>query len=464
MEMRDMMQQSRLYKKTSTKQIVQPDLLKDPVKKLFSKYLIPSISATLVTSIYILVDTMMVGKGVGAMGIAALNLLLPVFSLFYGTGLLFGVGGSVLFSISKGRNDERAAQEYFTGAALCAAMASAVYVIGFHVFFDPVTAWLGRKEATDHLVREYGRILVSAAPVFLFSSFLQAFIRNDKAPKLAMAGVISGGVTNIILDYLFIFPMDMGMAGAVIASVIGTVLTILILSTHFFSPVNTLRLVKGFHVKKIREVFLNGLSSFLIDLSSGIIIFLFNIQLLAYKGDIGVVVYGIISNSALVVSSVCNGIAQAAQPVWAANFGAGNQKRVLQTRRLGEISVGLAGLLFVAVGLLMPSVMVELFVEPTPEIMAMAVPAVRIYFISFLGMGFNLLFSAYFQSVLKPGFALLICLLRGLVLNGILVFILPVFFGVEGIWMTMVATEFVTLAAGIWLMHRNQNMYQNIHK
>lgn len=424
----------------------QLNLLETPVEKAFRHYLIPAISATLVTSIYILADTMMIGRGVGAIGMAALNLILPLFSLFFATGLLFGVGGGVLMSVSIGKGEEQKARQYFTAAFLGAAFFAVCYLVGCHLFFDPLTAFLGRNESMDAYVTGYGRVLVSGAPLFVFSSFLQAFVRNDKKPKLAMAAVISGGVTNVVLDYVFIFIIPMGMAGGAIATVIGSGVTVVILCSHFFSAQNSLRLVPLGNIRQIGQVFANGLSSFIMDMSSGVIILLFNRQLLAYAGDLGVVVYGVVSNSALVVNSICNGIGQAAQPLLATNCGAGKKERVLKTRRCAEKTVGVAVVILCLLGMAMPDVLTTMFVEPTEEILSMASVAVRIYFLSFLGLGFNMVYSAYFQSIMKPAYALVICLLRGMILNGILVFVLPMIWGVNGIWATMVVTEFITLA------------------
>ena len=427
------------------------NLLEDNVRALFLKYLIPSVSATFVTSIYILADTVMIGRGVGAVGIAALNLLLPLFSLFFGTGVLLGVGGGVLFSISKGKGEEQEAKGYFTVGFVCAVLFSLFYVAGGFLFFEPVTTFLGNNESMSELVEQYGRILVAGAPAFLFSAFLQAFVRNDKAPKVAMAAVISGGVSNVVLDYIFIFPMKMGMAGAAAATVIGSLVTILILLSHFFSPSNTLKFAGKLSIGKAGKVISNGVSSFLIEMSGGIIIFLFNRQLLAYVGNLGVVVYGIISNSALIVSSVSNGIAQAAQPLMAVNFGAGNEKRIRETRKYALSAEFVSGILFMAAGLFFPHVITEIFVEPDETILTQAIPAVRVYFLSFTAMGANLLFSTYFQSVMKPLYALVICLLRGIVLSGSLVFLLPAVFSVNGIWLTMPVTEFLTLAVCVLL-------------
>ena len=257
----------------------QTDMLKAPIRSVFFSYLAPSVSATLVTSIYILADTMMIGRGVGASGIAALNLLLPLYSAYYGFGMMCGVGGSVLFGFSRGKGDEEAAKGYFTTALLLAVLLAAASIGLCAAFFDPLLILLGDTPSLNPYSVPYGRVLVAGSPVFVFSSFLQAFVRNDGAPKLAMAGVISGGVTNVILDYVFIFPLGQGMAGAALATVMGTCLTVLILCTHFFSKENHLKLAGGFSLKRAFAVASNGLASFILEMSGGFVTFIFNRQL-----------------------------------------------------------------------------------------------------------------------------------------------------------------------------------------
>lgn len=423
----------------------QVNLLEDPVNKLFARYLLPSISATMVTSIYILADTLMIGRGVGAIGIAALNILLPLFSLFFATGMLFGAGGGILLSVSKGKMNDLAANQYYMSAFLMAVVMSAVYTVLGQVFFTPVTRFLGSNETMAPYVEEYGRILISGAPAFLFSSFYQVFVRNDKAPKIAMTAVVSGGVFNIILDYILIFSMKMGMAGAAAATVTGSALTLVILLTHLVSKENTLRFVAGAHIGQAAEVVKNGISSFLLDMCNGVVTFLFNRQILSIAGELGVVVYGIISNSSYIASSVNNGISQAVQPILATNFGAGKKERLTKVRQLAERTALISGAVFAVTGLLVPALVTEAFVKPDPEILAMAVPAVRIYFLSFAAMGMNVLYTTWFQSVMKPAAALKICLLRGIVLNSFLVFLFPVFMGITGVWAVMPVTEALTL-------------------
>ena len=434
----------------------QINMLESPVRQVFSSYLVPSISATLVTSIYILADTMMIGRGVGGSGIAAMNILLPLYNTYFGIGMMCGVGGSVLFGFSRGRGDEKRARSYFT-TALCMvlALASAFLVLG-RIFFTPIINFMGNTPLLNEYTVPYGTVLTTAAPMFALSTFLQAFVRNDGAPKLAMAGVISGGVTNVILDYIYIFIMKWGMGGAALATATGTTLTVLILSSHFFSKNNHLKLEFGNGWKHVPEIFGNGLASLILEVSNGFVMLLFNRQLLTYVGEIGITVYGIITNTALVASSVSNGIAQAVQPLLSANFGAGNTARVGEARKMGIRTGFIVGLIFTAVGMLFPVQLSCLFLEPTPEILTMAVPAIRLYFLGFLVSEWNIISGTYFQATVRPRSSLTLTLLRGVILNSVFVFLLPALFGVDGIWLAVTVSEFITAFAAFCFMKKEK--------
>lgn len=441
----------------------QPNLLNDNVKKLFFRYLIPSVSATLVTSIYVLADTIFIGKGISDTAVAALNIIIPLFSLYFGTGLLFGVGGSVLLSVAKGQGDEKKANTYFTVAFIANAIVSLVFLLVNLVAFDKIAYLLGASETTISYIREYGMYFIWGIPFFCFSSFLQAFVRNDKAPKLSMIAVISGGVINIIIDYVFIYILDMGMGGASLATVLGSVVACIILSTHFFTKSNTLHFIKqGLHLRYFGDVMKNGFSSFLIEMSSGIVIFIFNNQVLHYIGDVGVTVYSIISNTAIIVSSLSNGISQAAQPMLAVNYGAGKYDRIHQVKRLGLVLSFVTGTIFAVIGLCFPEFIVGLFVHPSQEVQKLAPMAIQMYFISFILMVPNIFYSNYFQSTLQPIYALIICVLRGLILSGVLVYILPIIFGIKGIWLTMIFVECITLAVIITFVFREKRHKETV--
>lgn len=429
------------------------DLTKDSTKKLFFRYLLPSISATLVTSIYILADSIMIGKGVGAVGIAALNIVLPLFTLFFGTGLLFGVGGSVLMSIANGSNDPVLGKQYFTTSVFSVTVISVILVALLELAFKPVLYFLGATDVTYALASEYGRILVAGAPIFMFSALLQAFVRNDKDPNLSMIAVVSGGVSNIILDYIFIYRFQWGMRGGAIATVIGSTLTCGILLAHFFKKSNQLKLIKhGFSLQRFGKIVTSGLSSFLIEIANGIVTCLFNIQLVRYIGEIGITVYSIIANSSFIVMSLANGVAQASQPILAVNFGAGKNKRVNEVKYLGLITTTIIGVAIVALGALFPGVITGMFVHTTEEILALSIPAIRMYIIAFLFMNLNIFISSYFQAVMKPQYAMGINLLRGLILSSAFVMILPLIIGDNGIWISMPIVEAISFGVAIMLL------------
>lgn len=429
------------------------DILKDDIKGLFfKKYLLPSICATLVTSIYVLADTIMIGKGVGAHAIAALNIVLPIYSILFGTGLLLGIGGGVLMSVANGSGNHKKANSFFTLSVLCGIFFSIFYIMFGILFFKPIIFLLGGTEQNFLLIKEYLFPLLLLTPAFIFSSLLQAFVRNDKNPKKAMIAVICGGVTNIVLDYIFIFEFQWSMFGAVLATILGTILTDCILLSHFFSKKNTMQLTKQYlSFKSIFHIFSCGFSSFLTEISNGALIFFFNIQFLNYIGEIGVIVYSIISNCGIVAMSLFNGVSQASQPLIATNYGANQIKRVSLVSRLGTIVIIVIGCILFASGFFAPEFFISMFVEPTKEITKLGISAIRIYFIAFLFMGYNIFSATYFQSIVKPMYSFTISFLRGLIISGISVFLFPIIWGADSLWYVMPFTEIIVCFIAVLL-------------
>ena len=222
------------------------NLLKDNVFKLYLKYFIPTIGAALSSAIYILFDTIFIGQGVGGDGLAALNIAIPIFGFYSGTGLLIGIGGSTLLSIERGRGHEKRSNKIFTLSIIMGSVISILYMILGLLFIDKVAYFLGATEYILPLVKEYLFIIMIGTVSFVMVNVLSPFIRADKAPKTAMAAVIIGGFTNIALDYIFVFPLNMGMKGAAIATVISSTLSLLVLSIHFIGKSNTLRFEDNF--------------------------------------------------------------------------------------------------------------------------------------------------------------------------------------------------------------------------
>lgn len=440
------------------------DFLNKPVKQVFMRYLVPSVFATMVTSIYVLADTIIVGKGIGTIAVAALNIVLPLYNIFFGLGLLFGVGGSVLMSILRGEGDEKGSNAYFSTSLVAMCVVLALSLAFFTVFMEKIALIFGGTPETMQYIMDYMPYIVWGMGLFFFSSYLQTFIRNDGAPRLAMYAVVSGGVANIILDYVFVYNFNMGMAGAAIATVMGSGLTVVILLTHFFTKKNNLHFsLKGVRPSFIKNIILNGFASFLIEVASGVTIFVFNIQLLKYAGNTGVSVYSIISNTAIVVVCLCKGINQAAQPLLSTNYGAGLYERTDKIRSLAvKVSIIICAVT-VILGLVVPDFFTYIFINPDSAILSMSAPAIRIYFVGFMMLGINMVFICYFQAILKNGYSMIICLMRGLILVVAFAYIFPLFMDVTGIWLAVPAAETITMLFGIYLIYFKKSAKREIN-
>lgn len=422
------------------------DLLKDDIRKVFVRYLIPSLGSAMVMSIYFLVDFIVVGRGVGADGLAAFSILTPMLAISFFFGQLFGIGGSVMYSTRVGAGRKEEGFEYFTLGMIAVLICAGVFWVVYALFHNQILTFLGASETTLPYAWEYMKWYTIFQPLALTSNFWNSFVRNDGEPVRAMAGTLCGGGVNIVLDFIFVFPLGMGMTGAALASVLGLCLNVVIVTSHFVSKKNTLRLVRPTQVgRKFRQIVSGGIASAMVELSNAVIVFFFNIQILNYANELAVSVYGIICNWGILFLSLFNGVGMATQPVISVNYGAGQKKRVSKTRNLAFVCVAVFGGVFFGTGRFLTRPLITLFVAGSPDIFAISDTAVRIYFTAFLFMGFNLVFTYYFQSVLqlKRAFSCSFC--RSIFLTGIFVFTLPLIFGLNGVWAAFPAGETASL-------------------
>lgn len=432
------------------------NLLKDNVVKLYFKYFFPTMCAALSTSVYILFDTIFIGQGVGSKGLTALNISLPIYSIYFGTGLLIGIGGSTLMSIEKGRERLDKANKIFTLSFILGLILATIYcIIGF-VFLEEIALVLGATKEIMPFVKEYMVVVVIGTIPFVMGSVMAPFIRADKAPKKAMFAVIFSGFLNVILDYIFVFPLDMGMRGAAIATVFSYTISCLILLTHLLSKNNTLRFKKDFYkLSYITRIFKCGLPSLFIEVSLGFVIFIFNIQILKIIGDDGVTAYSIISNTGIIAVALFNGISQTIQPLISINMGANLKERATRLRNLGLFTALVIGVAFFILCIIFPESIVRIFVKPTDTVLAIAINSIRIYSIAFIIMGINMVSGSYFQSIELAKESFIIAFCRGLLFVSICVFILPLFIGINGVWLSVPIGELLTLIVTIVFVKKN---------
>lgn len=420
------------------------DFLNGKIKTIYFKYLSAAFGSALITSIYSIVDMAMVGQYHGPEGSAALAVVAPVWNIIYSFGLLMGIGGSVLFSTIRGKADGniKKSNEYFTASVVGSVILAAVIWLVI-IFFDRnLLIIFGAQDHTLTLAREYVLPIKAAIPFFLFNQMLAAYLRNDKNPALATGAVLAGGIFNIFGDYFFVFVCDMGAFGAGLATAIGSSISFLAMVSHFFMKKNTLRLVKpeGL-VRKLREITATGFSTFFIDVAMGILTILFNRQIMVYLGTNALSVYGVIVNISTFVQCCAYSVGQASQPIISTNFGAGKGDRIKETLKYALATVAVFSILWTLLSMLIPNTFIRLFMAPTREVLEIAPSIIRCYAVSFLLLPLNVFSTYYFQALMKPKSAFVASVARGLVISGILIYLLPAVFGGNAIWFAMPVTE-----------------------
>mgnify|MGYP005759418297 FL=1 len=420
------------------------DFLNGRIKTIYFKYLSAAFGSALITSIYSIVDMAMVGQYHGPEGSAALAVVAPVWNIIYSLGLLMGIGGSVLFSTVRGRADGSIGEsnEYFTASVIGSViLAGAIWLI--IIFFDRnLMVIFGAQGNTLTLAREYVLPVKAAIPFFLFNQMLAAYLRNDKNPAMATGAVLAGGIFNIFGDYFFVFICDMGAFGAGLATAIGSALSFLVMLSHFFTKKNTLRLVRpeGL-VRKLKKITATGFSTFFIDVAMGILTILFNRQIMVYLGTNALSVYGVIVNISTFVQCCAYSVGQASQPIISTNFGAGRGDRIRETLKYTLGTVAVFSIFWTVVTMALPNVFIRIFMSPTPEVLEIAPGIMRCYGISFLLLPLNVFSTYYFQALMKPKTAFIASVARGLVISGVLIYLLPAVFSGNAIWFAMPVTE-----------------------
>lgn len=440
------------------------DFLNGKIKTLYFKYLAAAFGSALITSIYSIVDMAMVGQYHGPEGVAALAVVAPIWNIIYSLGLLMGIGGSVIFSTIRGKNDgeTRRSNEYFT-SSIIGAMILALIAWAVIVFFDQeLLMFFGADEATLPLAREYVLPIKFVIPCFLFTQTLAAYLRNDKNPSLATAAVLSGGIFNVFGDYFFVFTCDMGAFGAGLATAIGTVISIVVMISHFFTKKNTLRFVRPTRLFTIfKEIFVTGFSTFFIDIAMGVLTILFNRQIMKYLGTNALSVYGVIVNISTFAQCCAYSVGQASQPIISTNFGARKGNRIRETLKYALGTTAFFGIIWTVLCLLIPNQFIRLFMNPTEEVLRIAPSIISRYGLSFLLLPLNIFSTYYFQAVMKPKAAFVVSVSRGLIVSGILIYLLPLITGAESIWFAMPLTELLVTVYVVYMIIRYTKQLPN---
>lgn len=421
------------------------------VLKDFLKYVSLNILGQMAYSFYTLVDTFFISASLGANGLAALNLAFPMFCLINGTGLMIGMGGGTRYSILKSRGESLQASRVFTDAVYLVICFAAVYVLLGAFLSGRIVRVLGADDTVFAMTNTYLKVLLLFAPAFLTNNLLQCFVRNDGKPSLSMAAMITGSLSNIILDYIFIFPLHMGIFGAILATGLSPVISILVLSPYLIGRKNHFHFVRAAcGGKKIREILSTGLPPFVTEISSGIVMFLFNFIILRLTGNIGVAAFSVITVISLVVVAIYTGLSQGIQPILSSNHGAGYAANVKAIRKYAMITMLLLSSIIYGIIFCEASQLVMIFnSEGNDVLQEIAVAGMKLYFLACPFIGFNIVTATYFTSTERPRPGQLISIFRGLVILVPMAFLLSSLFEMTGVWCAYPLTEFVVALIGV---------------
>lgn len=426
----------------------------------FAKYASLNTLAMMGVSFYVLADTFFISLAEGENGLAALNLVLPVYSLMFALGAMTGVGSATRFSILRARGESKA-QRCFANAVEFALMIGAVISLLGGFFPQRIISLLGGDALLISVGMPYTRTFMSFAPFFIVNSVFTSFVRNDGDPSIAMAATLSSSLSNVALDYLFMFPLGMGMQGAALATGMSPIISIAICSVHFFTKKNTLSLkpvVPSFRL--LISSWQLGISAFVGEISSGVTTAVLNYVLLGLAGNAGVAAYGVVANYAIVGASVFNGIAQGAQPLESRAYGEGDNAAAKKLLSMAAgTALALSLVIFSLVFFFAPALVGVFNSEGSQQLAALAEKGIRLYFIGYIFAGFNIVGTGYLSAVERPIAAFLASIIRGFAAIIAFAFILSALFGMTGVWLAFPAAElltaFVTACAVIYKKKKN---------
>ena len=427
----------------------------------FGKYVSQSVLSQLGVSCYILADTYFISKGVGADGLTALNLAIPVFSVMNGCGFMLGIGSGTKYGIMKGTGNEKRGDVLFTSSLCVVTVLAVIFMLIGLLAADPITVLVGANAEVYDMTRTYLQVILLFSPMFMINNLLGAMIRNDGNTSLAMTAMLSGCLFNIVFDYIFVFPMGLGLFGAVLATAVAPIISILILLQYFVKKKNQFRLIRVRpDVRLVASAAGLGVPSLVTEVSSGLVIAVFNLLILGLAGNVGVAAYGVVANISIVVIAIYNGIAQGVQPLLSREYGRSQEKNV--HRFLGwamMLTVILAMVIYVGIYWNADVIAMIFNSGRDMDLQRIAVEGLKIYFTACPFVGANILLAIYFAATDQAAPAQMISLLRGLIVIVPLAFIMANVAGLTGVWMTFPLTELVVCVVACGLYKKMKRTY-----
>lgn len=429
-------------------------------KKLL-RFVLPSIIMMIFTSIYSVVDGVFVSNFVGKTAFAAVNLIMPVTMGMGVIGFMLGTGGSAIVSKTLGEGDKHKANQYFTMIVISTVMGGFILTVIGLIYIRPIAIAIG---ATENMLEDcvlYGRILIGAEMAFMLQNLFQSFFVTAEKPQIGLVMTVLAGLTNIILDTLFVAVFRWGIAGAAVATAASQVVGGIVPIFYFMRKNDSiLRFTKtNFNFRILLKACTNGSSELMTNLSSSIVNILYNFQLMKIVGENGVAAYGVIMYVNFIFLAIYIGYSIGSAPVVGYHYGAANYDELKNLLKKSITIVGIFGFVLTFSAIVLSSPLSKIFVGYDAELFEMTKHGFRLYSLSFLVSGFNVFGSAFFTALNDGVISAAISFLRTLLFQVVVVLILPIILGLNGIWLAVTVAELLTVVITVIFFVKNKNKY-----
>ncbi len=413
------------------------------------RFTVPSIAMMIFTSIYGVVDGFFVSNFVGKTDFAAVNFAMPFLMILGCFGFMFGTGGSALVSKTMGEGNEAKAKQLFSMLTyICAGVGLCISLLGM-ILLKPILQRLGAEGELLAGCVVYGRILLLGNTAFMMQMFFQSFFVTAQKPKLGLFFTVMAGVTNIVMDALFVGLFRWGLVGAATATVLGQIVGG-ILPIFYFTKQNTslLRLTKTrFYGKELLKTCTNGSSELMSNISMSLVGMLYNVQLMKYAGENGVAAYGVLMYVSLIFMGAFIGYSIGTAPVIGYHYGAQNHRELKNVLRRSLVIIGIFSVMMFLMGELLALPLARIFVGYDPVLLAMTRRGFIYFSFSFLFAGIAIFGSGFFTALNNGGVSAIISFLRTLIFQIGAILLLPLVWGLDGIWSSLIVAEFMAAAA-----------------
>lgn len=425
------------------------------------RFTMPSIVMMVFSSIYGVVDGVFVSNFVGSEAFAAVNLIMPFLMVLGAVGFMIGTGGSALVSFTLGTGKEQKANEIFSMLIYVLVAVGAVFTIAGELLMEPVARFLGADEQMVPVCVTYGRIVLAALIPFMLQNSFQSFLVTAERPQFGLYITIAAGVSNIILDALFIVVFKWGVAGAALATSISQFVGGIIPLVYFIAPNKSkLRLRRAkLNLHILGKTCANGSSEFMTNISMSVVNMLYNWQLMRLMGADGVAVFGVIMYVNFIFVSIFLGYSIGSAPIVSFHYGAGHKDELRGLLRKSVLLTAITSVVLTAAALLLARPLSLIFVSYDAKLLETTIRAFSIYALSFLIVGFNIYASSFFTALNDGLTSALISFARTLVFEVAAVLVLPIIWGIDGVWGAVIAAEALALILSFICIVKNRNKY-----